>query len=354
MTRGLAWLPACALKGRPHILVDSGAVAGTVLSLSHWPASPTPAGLRRDTSAEIAIAYLGEALRDGSGPAAWPAPLVATDHLDQDGLAAAWALTQPEGALDRAPKLVALAEAGDFAVVSDRDAARASFALATLADPGRSPLGAQTWQADPCRRQSALGAELLARVGELLDDPVSSRHLWAEEDESLERGLAEIGSGRVVVEEVPDLDLAVVRVPQGPRLLATRFLDPVPSSCHPAAIHARTAASRLLVDDGGSFRLVLRYEGWVRTVRRRPKPRVDLSGLAEQLSAAEPGGTGWTFSGVSALVPVLEPEGGVHSELAFAGVRAATEHWLAAAPPAWGPEGPLPPPPAAHRSPGRR
>lgn len=330
----MVWCPADLLGGRPHVLVDGAALPNTVLCLSHWPASPTPRTLRRDTSTGSALAFVS------SSKSGAPASLVATDHLDQDGLAAAWCLLHPERALELAPRLEALAMAGDFAVVSDREAARASFALATLADEERSPLDPSLFAGGG---SEGLGLELLERLAELLRFSQKSRELWREEDASFEASLADLEAGRVTIEEVPPLDLAVVTIsPDVPERRATRFLSGVTTHCHPGALHAATRAGRLLFDEGdGSYRLSYRYESWVRLVSRKTAPRADLSLLAEALEDAEPRGCGWSFDGVSALLPVLSPGAGRRSELAFSTFRRMAEEWLASAPAAWGPEGPV-------------
>ena len=71
MTRVLPYLPVEELEGRPHVIVDGAARSGSVLTLSHWPQSPTPVGLARDLSAEIVFAFL-RASR-GGGVALLPA-----------------------------------------------------------------------------------------------------------------------------------------------------------------------------------------------------------------------------------------------------------------------------------------
>ncbi len=43
------------LGERPHVMVDGAARPGSVLTLSHWPQSPTPSTLARDLSTEIVL-----------------------------------------------------------------------------------------------------------------------------------------------------------------------------------------------------------------------------------------------------------------------------------------------------------
>ena len=86
------------LTGRPHVVVDGSAQAGTELVLSHWPGAATPDILRADLSAEIAFNYLDHPELHVD------APYVTNNHFDQDGLVAVFALTQPEAAQARWPK----------------------------------------------------------------------------------------------------------------------------------------------------------------------------------------------------------------------------------------------------------
>ena len=316
-------------------MVDGAPVPGTVLTLSHWPATPTPPGLRADLSAEIAFAWLG----DPRG--AEEAEVATIDHVDQDGLVGLYALVAPEDALARRSRLVAVARAGDFAVASDREAARASFALAALGDPARSPLPGVGRSAGPWATWTAtLATEALARLPALVADPAPYRELWEEEDTALTESAAAITNGEVEVEEHPALDLAVVRVPEGraPRL-ATRFCSRADAPCHPVAVHNATGALRVLTVQGRRYELVLRYESWVRYVSRAIAPRVALGPLAGALEAEEPGGARWVADPVAALVPRLRLREGDESGLDPARVIAVVQAHLATAPPAWSGEG---------------
>src|SRR5262245_39330580 len=92
----------------PNIVVDGAAAAGTMLTLSHWPKSGTPAPLRADTSAEIVFNYLDT-----------PSVHVAVDavtnnHFDEDGLVGIFALTEPTLAASQRPLIIDAARAGDL------------------------------------------------------------------------------------------------------------------------------------------------------------------------------------------------------------------------------------------------
>lgn len=306
-------------------MVDGAPIPATVLTLSHWPATPTPVALRADLSVE-------SALRWRECPGRWAgAELVSTDHLDQDGLASVFALVDPEGARRRRDRLVGVARAGDFATFTERDAARVSFALAAMADPQRSSVAAGVAAGE-------LTAELLGRLGDLVDHPDRHAAWWEDEDASLTAAEALIASGKVAIEEVAALDLALVSIPEGaPARLATRFMARADAPCHPAAIHNATACGRLLIRQGARFELVMRYESWVRLVSRRPAARVDLAPLAARLEAEEPNAVGWFADEVSSLVQRMSLVGSAESGLAPSRVRELVEDHLRNAPPAWFP-----------------
>lgn len=304
------------LDGVPNVVVDGSAHADTVLTLSHWPHSGTPPALRDDLSAQIAFHYLDRP--------EWhvDAEVVSNNHLDQDGLAAMYTLVDPAGAEPRREQLVDLARAGDFGTFRARDSARIAWAIAELAsgDAGEGYL------------------ELLDRLPELLDHPERYRTLWADEDLHLDATAAALADGAVTITEVPDVDLAVVTVPDGwtPRRVH-RFTVAIDQAAHPSAIHNATDRFALLYSQATRYEFEYRYEGWVQYATRRPRPRVDLGPLAEELSADEPGGTRWTFDGVGALAPRMRLHGAEASSVAPDSFRDRLVSFLRSAPPAWDP-----------------
>lgn len=118
----------------PNIVVDGAPNESTVLTLTHWPGQPQPAGLAADTSAEMAFRYLDAPVEHE------PAQVVTNNHFDQDGTVGLLALIEPDLALRHRDLLIDVAQAGDFGVYRDRKAARASMALHAFADPERSPV----------------------------------------------------------------------------------------------------------------------------------------------------------------------------------------------------------------------
>jgi hypothetical protein len=284
------------LDGRPNIVVDGAPTAGTVLTLSHWPGAATPAALRRDLSAEIALAYL-------ESPDEWvDAAAVSNNHLDTDGVVSVFALVDPETALAHRARLVEIARAGDFSWTNDRTAARIAFAV-----------------------EARIGAGdayeiLLERMGGWLADPDAARPLWQAEDDALQSTLDLIDRGDVVITNEPELGLSVVEAPPG-------------TSLHPGAVYATAGSFTVLTLQPGATRIDCRYEGWVQFVSRPVPARRDLRPLAARLTERDD--AAWSAGAPADIMPSCEPEG--PSVLAPELVRELTEAHLASAPPAWDP-----------------
>jgi hypothetical protein len=330
--------------GRPSVIVDGSPAPGTVLCLSHWPGIGSPARFAADLTAEMAFAYL-DAFDLHPGVSA-----VSNNHFDQDGLVSVFAMTQPVEALSRRELLVEVARAGDFAVTRSRHSARISMTIAAFADPNRSPLRASVRDPASAPGESELDydawvatlhTECLGRLTELCDHPERYADLWAEEDATLTVSEKALARGIVTVEEVADIDLAVVTVPDPEELRLAgghRFAGEWVSGVHPVALHNATDRGALLVFDGGRPELRYRYESWVQFRSRAIRPRVDLVPLAERLNGEErAGNASWHAGAVSSLTPTLRLEEGSETDLGRERVRAIVEQHLRESPPAWDP-----------------
>ena len=130
----MRFIPYEQLDARPNIIVDGAACEGTLLTLSHWPHSRTPAELLRDTSTEIAFAYLDSPRHHVKATA------VSNNHFDEDGLIGIFTLLHPELAQAHRELLIDAATAGDFSVYRSRDAARIAFTISTENKIGRSSI----------------------------------------------------------------------------------------------------------------------------------------------------------------------------------------------------------------------
>jgi hypothetical protein len=313
----MRFLPYHEAASVPNIVVDGAASDATVVTLSHWPKSGTPAALKADTSAEIVFRYLDAAAFHVNVDA------VSNNHFDEDGLIGLFALLAPEQAVLARDLLVDTAQAGDFGVYRTRQAARIAFTLSAYADPETSPLPRELFRLAYADRSDALYEQMLGVVPELVADIDAHRPLWRADDEALTGSERLLDGGAATIDDRPDLDLAVVRSAEG-------------ISLHPFAVHSRTPRSRLAVIEGAAVEVRYRYESWVQLATRRPPPRVDLSGLASELTARERGGSRWIFDGVNQITPTLRVVGDSTSIPADV-VLARLEHHLRTGSPAWDP-----------------
>lgn len=311
----MRYAPYDTLDGVPHVIVDGKAREDTVLTLSHWPGSATHEALRADLSAEIAFRYLDHP------ELAVPVDVVSNNHFDHDGLASVFVLVEPQAAVARRERVVDFARAGDFARFETRAAAQASFAMTSLQ---REVEGDRYTALLPC-------------LPEVLDRPERFRDRWEDEDAHLAESEAAIASGTVQIDELPELDLAIVTVPETwSERQVPRFNSVEPGAVHPMAVHNATDRFRVLYRRGRRYELQLRYETWVQYVSRRPLPRPDLRPLAAELSARE--GTGsWVFEDVGGMTPRLRLEGAEESSIAPEPFVDAVVDALCVAPAGWDP-----------------
>jgi hypothetical protein len=313
------FIPYAQAAAIPNIVVDGAAASATILTLSHWPKSGTPIELRADTSAEIVFNYLDMPRVHVDVDA------VTNNHFDEDGLIGIFALTQPALAAPHRRLLVDVANAGDFGVYRSRHAARIAFVFAAYADTATSPLPAATFAGPYSDVTAKLYQQLLFLLPHIIANVDEFRGEWEEEDRRLTEGEALLDRRIATIEPHDDLDLAIVRVPAD---------VPVP---HAMALHTRTPHSRLVVIHGDSVELQYRYEGWVQFASRHIAPRVDLNGLAAELTAQERAGR-WIFEGVDVITPKLYFDG-TRTSLSVEDVIARMMQALRAGPPAWDPFG---------------
>lgn len=322
----------------PHVIVDGGPLPSTALTLSHWPGSPTPEHLLDDLSAQIVFHALDH-------PEVFDTPagrleVVSNNHFDQDGLASAFTLVDPDAARSRREQLIDVACAGDFATFTDRDSMRLAFALAAWADPDRSPLDEATFAGSYDEQCGRLYDQLLPRVPELLDDVAALRPWWEAEDAHLTESLDAIDQGVVTIDERPGIDLATVTVPDAwAERMTTRFTINRSEALHPAAVNAATDRLVIATVQGPRHRVECRYESWVMYRSRPVRQRPDLRLLTERLQTAEQGDAVWSADPPGALTPALQVCSG-HSTLDPARFRDELERFLAVAAPAWNPRSP--------------
>ncbi len=330
----MRFLPYRDVSSVPNVIVDGAATQNTILTLSHWPKSGTPAELKGDTSAAIVFNYLDSPRFHVDADA------VSNNHFDEDGLVGIFSLIDPSTATRHRALLLDTAQAGDFGVYADRRAARIAFTLAAYANADTSPLPGRIFQLPYPEMASGLYGELLGLLPRLLTSLNEFRAWWEDEDDKLAASEDLIERGIITIEERPALDLALVRIPDDlTSQRVHRFTQPRLTECHPFALHNRTRCSRLLVLHGARAELQYRYEGWVQMASRRPAPRVDLSLLADELNLAETAGGRWVFDGVEQITPKLHLEGSATTSIPPDTIVRRVEHHLRSGPPAWNPYG---------------
>ncbi|HEY9716518.1 MAG TPA: DUF6687 family protein, partial [Trichormus sp.] len=282
-------------------------------TLSHWPGNQTPGDLKADLSAEIVLNYLENPQHHIDVAAA------SNTHFDADGLMGLWALLNPEGALARKQLLVDVASAGDFGVCHDRDAARVCFVLSSWGDPDRSPLNQQVFQLPYMELTAVLYEELLKRLENILDRVEYLEQFWIDEDRLLDATEAEIAAGNITIEEHPEIDLAVVTLPEPPSSQRQELLaKPWNKLFQTLGVHNETGRMRILLRQANRYELYFRYETWVEYVSRQLMPRVDMAALANELNTQEEPGCAWEVDDIDSLQPSLKLKGAAESKISAA------------------------------------
>jgi hypothetical protein len=289
----MKYVPYPLLGGVPNIVVDGAAQEDTVLTLSHWPGSGSPAQFRADTSTEIVLNYLAE-----PGAKKEYAPkvrAVSNNHFDEDGLCAVWAMLNPKLALPWRDLLVDVATAGDFSTYRRPQAAKVVFTVRSFADPEISPVAEKLGDDDDSG--SSRYAALLPLLEDFLDETDRYGPYWGDEWSTMLKSKTAMVMGQVELHEVPHVDLAVAQAPE---------------ALHPMVLYNNTERLRVLTAlPGGRFCLRYRYESWVQFASRPVMPRVDLEPLLPRLQELESAQqqVQWTFDGNSTVTPALQPLG---------------------------------------------
>src|SRR5262249_22180388 len=151
------------------------------LTLSHWPHSGTPWGLKADSSAQIVFKYLDTSAYQISVEA------VSNNHFDEDGLVGVFTILNPQTAQANHDLLIDIAAAGDFGTYRIRDAARIAFVIAAHSDAESSPLSSDIFRRSYPQTAAALYTEMLERLPEILSHPERYKKFWEASDAELTR-----------------------------------------------------------------------------------------------------------------------------------------------------------------------
>ena len=274
------------LDGHANIVVDGSPHKDSVLVLSHWKGSGTPEAHIRDTSAEIVLDYIEK----NELPA--EAKFVSNDHYDEDGLIGVFSVLNRDYALAHKKELIDIAEAGDFRKFNNYKSAKVIFSLSKLLEK-ESQFIPEYFFSKP---YPEMAAEFYRRALEVLPDVIENidryEEYWSGEFEFLTKSEDLIKRGDVSITEMPEHDLAVVTVPENEVI-------------HDMAIYNQTHKTQIVTRRGQDYAFMYRYETWVQ-YKSFPYPlRVNLSPLAEKLTALETNGNVWEYQGSQKITPYL-------------------------------------------------
>lgn len=249
-----------------------------------------------------------------------------------------YSLLNPNDAITHRELLIDIANAGDFGRYEMREAVRICFAISAHADKRTSPLDQALFSKPYPEYTAALYSALLPTLPDMIENSNNYRQYWEKEEIFLDQSEEAIKTDKVLIEEIPTLDLAIVTLPENsPLKTAHQFFQEISTNCHPIAINNATDCHRILRMRGNCYEVQFRYETWVQYTSKKTMQRVDLAPLAESLSRQEGGNAKWTFGGVEALSPCLKLQGAAKSKIAPSDFRKQVEAFLAEAHPAWDP-----------------
>jgi hypothetical protein len=219
--------------------------------------------------------------------------VVSNNHFDEDGLCAVWAMLHPKRAAKRKELLVDVATAGDFSTYRRPQAAKIVFTVRSYADPEISPVADRLGDDDSTG--SARYKAILRLLEDFMDDTDLYGPYWDDEWSAMLKSKTAMVMGEVELHEVPHVDLAVAQAPE---------------ALHPMVLYNNTERLRILTAlPGGRYELRYRYESWIQFASQPVMPRVDLEPLLPRLQELETEEVTWTFGGLAAMTPSLQPLG---------------------------------------------
>ena len=277
------------LRDVPKLSID-GTVDNAV-HFSHWAGNETPAGLRADTSTEIALNLVGS-----------PRPeeftrgieLVTNNHFDTDGALSVWTVLTGRPALELREQLIAAAEAGDFSEYTNPAAIRASLIIqgADNVVPCHgvaSPLARLRVGGRDVEAAEAYGL-VLPEVERVLTRTDDYEPLWREAWDEIERALESFARGASRVEEDEEARLSVVTL--APDLYGASGFKPTRHAAPFTAVarYARGQVFLLAVpmSGGWGYRVDYPYYSWAETVVRPRVRRRDLAPFLARMNELEP------------------------------------------------------------------
>ena len=273
-----------------HLSVDGMSPRGP--NLSHWPGNRTPQPWKADLSTGICLNYAKATTGDQEEFLAG-AREVLNDHYDTDGFLSLLAVIAPEIALPREEGLLAAAATGDYQAFQSERAFAVDRIVLNLAAP-HSPIADEFAGLTQSTKDFRRYAWLLSHATEVLDEPGNWSALYQAELDLVSAQLADRG---VCCECREELGLAIVRS-QNP--LERMVVNTMAGSCY-RVLHSQTTTA------GNLYRYHDRTESWFEVQTFAPPPRLDLTGVRDELAARESSGSRglWCLDGPVEPVPEL-------------------------------------------------
>src|SRR5829696_6589460 len=233
-----------ALENVPKLSVD-GTVDNSI-HFSHWEGNRTPAGLKADTSTEIALNLVASPNR---AELTNEIELVTNNHFDTDGVLSVWTVLTGERALAHRDLLIAAAEAGDFSEYSSDDGVRVSIAIqgSDQASPNNndgSPL-ARLMAGEEVDDDARAYELVLPEVERLLTNINDYESLWRDDWERVVAAIESFERGKSSVVEYPDSRISVVTL--APELFDGTHFSPTRHSAPYTAISKFSKGELFLV-----------------------------------------------------------------------------------------------------------
>jgi hypothetical protein len=282
----MRYVPYQSLTGEPNIIVGGRATAGTVLHFSH--ASFTRYRDGADLHLEMTFQFLRQSEKSER------AELVSSDSFNVDNLAAVFALTNnPEAWQDLSDQLIAVAKAALFEKGQDQNTQRIAFVLSAWQDPEKSPLNQTIFAGPAAQVTTVLYEELLPRLPKIIHKVDYLERYWVEQEDQFQATEARIEAGSIVLTELKELDLVIAE--------SEGNFEP-----HSVPVHNRSDCSRVMLLSDHEHVFYYRLESSMEYGQMlKCSPRIDLAGLAKQLTNHEPKGSFWLFEPIDSGKPYL-------------------------------------------------
>lgn len=260
-------------NNEPNILVDGSGNMYTVLTLSHWPRSPTPKELKADLSTEIVFNYLEKPEFHVTERA------VTNNHFDEDGLLGIFSLIKPDFALDHKKLLIDCASVGDFEKYSSQEAMKIVFTIRDKVNKAKAQTDPAIFKATTSDKQYRYFLDIIPDIIENIDS--YSDH-WRNQF-NLEQELEHfVSTDNVSIQNFDRYDLTVIELLSNDHSIEKCRLLP-----YLLAFNTKVNNYRVLVKQDQQYRFYYRYESWVEVVSSKPFPRINLTDLCSSLNEHE-------------------------------------------------------------------